>query len=363
MAKTLYVVSTEPYSGKSAISLALAMGFREKGLAVRYMKPIGASLRRFGEDFIDEDAYFAWQVLGTEADWDLASPVLLTQELMEASLHGPVSGLEEKIMDALARLSEGQDLIIMEALSGLYSGLALGLPVSRIAELTDAKVLAVIAHHPNPDLDGILAVRDACGESEGCGELGERLAGIVINGTPPRLVESLTERIKPFVEYHGLPFYGVLYRDKLLRSVSVAELVEELNGKVLCGHDGLDEMVETFLLGAMGGQAALRHFQCTPNKAVITGGDRSDIQLAALQTSTRCLILTGNLRPNVRVLGLAAEQGVPVILVREDTLKTTERVEAAIGHVRLSSPKQVARLKETISEYQPLIDGLYEKLF
>jgi BioD-like phosphotransacetylase family protein len=357
MAKTLYVVSTEPLSGKSAISLALTMGFRDKGLAVRYMKPIGASLRRCGDDFIDEDAYFAWQVLGTEADWDLASPVLLTQELMEASLHGPVSGLEEKIMDALARLSEGQDLIIMEALSGLYSGMALGLPVRRIAELTDAKVLAVIAHHPNPDLDGMLAVRDACGD------FGQRLAGIVINGTPPRLVESLTERIKPFVEYHGLPFYGVLYRDKLLRSVSVAELVEELHGKVLCGHEGLDEMVETFMLGAMGGQAALRHFQSTPNKAVITGGDRSDIHLAALQTSTRCLILTGNLRPNVRVLGLAAEQGVPVILVRDDTLTTTERVEAAIGHVRLSSPKQVARLKETIGEYQPLVDGLYAKLF
>jgi len=88
MAKTLYVISTESYSGKSAISLALALGFRDKGLSVNYMKPIGASLRRFGDDFIDEDAYFAWQALGIEADWELASPVLLTQEMIEASLAG-----------------------------------------------------------------------------------------------------------------------------------------------------------------------------------------------------------------------------------------------------------------------------------
>ena len=113
----------------------------------------------------------------------------------------------------------------------------------------------------------------------------------------------------------------------------------------------------------MGGAAALRHFQRKANKAVITGGDRGDIQLAALETSTRCLILTGNLRPSVRVLGKAAEKGVPMILVRDDTLATTERVEAAIGHVRLSSPKQVARLRETRSEYQALVDGLYEELF
>jgi BioD-like phosphotransacetylase family protein len=354
MAKTLYVVSTEPYSGKSAISLALALGFQEKGLSVHYMKPIGASLRRFGDDFIDEDAYFAWQALGIEADWDLASPVLLTQEMIEASLSGPISGLEDKITDALARLSKGQDLIIMEALSGLDSGRALGLPVKRIAELTDAQVVGVIAHHPNPDLDGMLAMQDACRE---------RLVGIVINGTPPHRVSSLEQRLKPFVESHGLPFYGVLARDKMLRSVSVADLVEELNGEVLCGHDGLDEMVETFMVGAMGSAAALRHFQRTPNKAVITGGDRADIHLAALQTSTRCLILTGNLRPSVRVLGRAAEQGVPVILVKGDTLTTTERVEAAIGHVRLSSPKQVGRLRETLDEYRVLVDGLYEKLF
>jgi BioD-like phosphotransacetylase family protein len=354
MAKTLYVVSNEPYSGKSAISLALALGFREKGLSVHYMKPVGASLRRFGDDFIDEDAYFAWQVLGIEADWELASPVLLTQEMIEVSLAGPVSGLEEKITSALARLSKGQDLIIMEALSGLNSGRALGLPVKRVAELADAQVLGVIAHHPNPDLDGMLAMQDACKE---------RLAGMVINGAPPAMIPSLLERLKPFVAYYGLPFYGILARDKVLRSISVADLVEVLSGEVLCGQEGLDEMVETFMLGAMGSVAALRHFQRKANKAVITGGDRGDIHLAALQTSTRCLILTGNLRPSVRVLGKAAEQGVPVILVKEDTLTTTGRVEAAIGHVRLSSPKQVARLRETLGEYRELVEGLYGKLF
>jgi BioD-like phosphotransacetylase family protein len=354
MAKTLYVVSTESHSGKSAISLALALGFRDKGLAVHYMKPVGASLRRFGDDFIDEDAYFAWQALGIEADWELASPVLLTQEMIEASLSGPISSLEGKITDALKKLSEGQDLIIMEALSGLDSGLALGLPVKRVAELTDAKVVGVIAHHPNPDLDGMLALHNACEE---------RLIGLVINGTPPQMVSSLEARIKPFVEYHRLPFNGILARDKVLRSVTVSELVEELNGEVLCGHEGLDEMVETFMVGAMGHVAALRHFQRKTNKAVITGGDRGDIQLAALETSTRCLILTGNLRPSVRVLGKAAEKSVPVILVREDTLTTTERVEAAIGHVRLSSPKQLARLRETMDEYRDLMDNVYAKLF
>jgi BioD-like phosphotransacetylase family protein len=62
----------------------------------------------------------------------------------------------------------------------------------------------------------------------------------------------------------------------------------------------------------------------------------------------------------VRVLGPAADQGVPVILVKEDPLTTTERVERAISHVRLSSPKQLARLKETKSEYSGMAQAVEE---
>jgi hypothetical protein len=112
----------------------------------------------------------------------------------------------------------------------------------------------------------------------------------------------------------------------------------------------------------MSGEAAFRFFQRKPNKAVITGGDRSDVIMAALRTSTKCLVLTGNLRPAVRVLSAAAEQGVPLILVKDDTLTVTERVERAIGHVRLSSPLQVARLKETRADYIPLMQAIKEAL-
>ena len=58
----------------------------------------------------------------------------------------------------------------------------------------------------------------------------------------------------------------------------------------------------------------MTYFRRKPNKAVITGGDRADIQLAALETSTRCLILTGNLYPSPAVLNRAEELCVPVLL-------------------------------------------------
>ena len=353
MAKSLYVVSTGKFSGKSAICLSLAMALREEGLAVSYFKPVGASLMSFGDGYIDEDAYVAWGALAIDAPWEYASPVLLTDALREMPLSGQPEGLDAKITEALAYLSREQDLVVMEGLGRLFDGHALGLSASQVANLTDAAVVAVLGYRPDLDLDSMLHAKQI---------FGERLIGITINGAPDRLVESISSRLTPFMERHDLKLLGVAPRDRVLRSITVGNLAEKLGGEVLCGDSCLDELVETFTLGAMSGEAAFRFFQRKANKAVITGGDRSDVIMAALRTSTKALILTGNLRPAVKVLSAAADQQVPIILVKEDTLTVTEKVERAIGHVRLSSPKQIARLKETQGDYRDIVKSIRKAL-
>jgi BioD-like phosphotransacetylase family protein len=353
MAKSLYVVSTEPHTGKSAICLALALAFRDEGYAVSYFKPIGASLMGFGEGYIDEDAYVAWGALGIDAPWEYASPVLLTDELRATPLSGPVEGLDSKILEALSHLSAGQDLVVMEGLARTFDGQALGLSALQVAKLTDAAVMPVVGYRPDLDLDSILLMQQI---------FKDRLVGVTLNGAPARLVDSITSSLTPFMERHGIRLLGVAPRDQVLRSITVGNLAQELGGEILCSGDCLDDLVETFALGAMSGEAAFRFFQRKANKAVITGGDRSDVIMAALRTSTKVIILTGNLRPAVKVLSAAADARVPVILVKEDTLTTTEKVERAIGHVRLSSPKQIARLKETKVDYARIVQGLKDAL-
>jgi len=80
-----------------------------------------------------------------------------------------------------------------------------------------------------------------------------------------------------------------------------------------------------------------------PGKAVITGGDRADIQLAALETSTKCLILTGGLYTNDVVLGRAVSKGVPVVSVSRDTFSTIEAIEGLIGRTGISEKEKINR--------------------
>jgi BioD-like phosphotransacetylase family protein len=86
-------------------------------------------------------------------------------------------------------------------------------------------------------------------------------------------------------------------------------------------------------------------------KAVITGGDRTDIQLAALTTDVSALILTGNYYPDVRVLSRADELGVPVLLVPGDTYSTVREIATLTGRIKPSDNKKIQLARQIVEEH------------
>jgi len=180
--------------------------------------------------------------------------------------------------------------------------------------------------------------------------LGPSLIGAVLNAVPRQRMPFVQEKVKPALQDRGVPVLAVLPQERLLLSVSVGDLAEFLNGRILCCEDKSDELVEHLMVGAMSVDSALTYFRRKPNKAVITGGDRPDIQLAALETSTKCLILTGNLQPSPIILGRAEEVGVPMILVRQDTLTAVEVIERFFGKTRFHLEKKVQRFQEMLED-------------
>jgi len=119
--------------------------------------------------------------------------------------------------------------------------------------------------------------------------------------------------------------------------------------------------VERFSVGAMNVEGALSYFRKIRSKAVITGGDRGDIQLAALETNTQCLILTGNLYPNDVIIAMAEEREVPIMVVRSDTLTVVQRVEDIMSTMRLRDMRKIDRAIQLVSD-EVNFPLLYERL-
>jgi len=83
-----------------------------------------------------------------------------------------------------------------------------------------------------------------------------------------------------------------------------------------------------FFVGAMSGDAppALPLFRIQ-NKLAITGGDRSDMIVAALESSTSGIVLTNNIIPPQNIIAKAADKNVPLLLVPYDTFRTAKQID------------------------------------
>lgn len=334
--RTIIVTSTRSFAGKTGVCLALTGELESRGLDVGYFKPYGTMPVTIDGTVSDRDATYVNGALKRPGPVDTVCAVVRTRTFMEDLLSGrDVSGMPE-VIEAFAGASAGRDVMVVEGPSDLEQGRTAGLSVCDISDRLGARVLVVDTLETLGPPDALLLAREC---------LGERLAGVVHNRIREAERRDLERCVVPYLRARGFAWFGALPHDPLLSSVSVREIVDELAGVVLCAEDRLDEAVESFMVGAMGQEKALRFFRRKGRKAVITGGDRADVQLAALETSTTAIVLTGNMPPSPIVLSRADELGVPLVLVDMDTLTAVERMDTLLGHVRLHGPGKADRIR------------------
>lgn len=353
--KAIYITSTEPYSGKSAVCLALGRQFQAKGLKIGYLKPVSTQPWRTPEgQLADEDAAFFCKMLKLEEDPTELSPVVITPSILRSRLKGiRTEDLLEKIIQSAERILQGKDLLILEGGASLREGYAMDLSTLRVAEALGSPALVMIRYHKEMQIiDDVITAHI---------RLGKQYLGVIFNHVPEEGQQFIEEYAQPYFQEQGITILGYLPNKPRLSALSVGELVELLDAEVLTETFDPNALAEAFTIGAMTVDAALSRFRRQQNKAVITGGDRADIQLAALETSTVVLILTGYLHPSPVVLHQAESLGVPILLVKGNTMETVEAIERAYGKTRLGQPEKLDTFMQLVDENVAL-DRIYEAL-
>ncbi len=345
--KSLYITGAERYSGKTATCLSLGLRMQQDGYQVGYLKPVSLQPWRIENKIADEDGAFVKEVLHLTADpWEI-SPVVVTPEFLRQRLVNPKpEDLMVKIIQAYEKLSKGVDVLILEGGGSLREGYVLDLPAVSVVNKLGSQALVIAKYREEVRmLDDVLSTQS---------RLGEAFMGILINRVPDDANDFVKKIAVPFLENKKVKVFGIIPEVRGLSALTVGELVKLLDAEVLTKYQRSAALVENLTVGAMTAEAALSRFRRSSNKAVITGGDRTDIQLAALETSTTCLILTGNLRPSPLVIKQAEEFGISVLLVRTNTMETIETIEKFFGKTRLG---QTAKLKQ----FQSLLDTHLDK--
>ncbi len=322
----LYIGSTTGYSGKNMIVMGLGLRLQKDGFNVGYMKPVGAMPVEIEGKLGDDDALFVQDVLGLDADPEDVTPVVVTQDFKVKAFNGKVEGLVDAIGEKYALVSEDRDVTLVAGSGSMYSGKYCDTDAVTVIRKLGIKTVIIDRFQKELKYDYLAVMKEA---------LGDQLLGVILNDIPPHFMDEVNQLLAPFLEKRGIKVLGVIPRDPLMGAIKVGDLADRLGGKIISAHNKSDRVVESFLIGTMQVENFMTHFRKKKNSAIIVGGDRSDVQLVALEGDCPCLVLTGNLYPNDIILTRSEVLETPIIMVREDTYSVAKKMDSILSRHKL----------------------------
>jgi len=335
----LYVVSSEEAAGKTTIGAGVGKYLLGDGKKVGFFKPIIAD-KRPGEDG-DTDTVFIKQVLALSEPVDSLCPLI--------SGEGP---LANKVKQAYAKVSQGKDVVIVEGRCGQSPDDNLSKASYQIVEALKAKVIIVAGYSTQSSTAKFINTYKG---------FGKNLLGIVLNKVPRSQLKRVSDGISPQFDEAGINILGILPEDRALLTLTIGELADYIQGEILNNAEKSAELVENFMVGALTINTGLDYFSRKTDKAAVVKDNRPDMQLSALETSTKCLVVSGNTAPVYSVRYRAEDKGIPIILTKSDPSTIVESIEDALDKARFNQEKKLPKLTQIMEQhlsFQAISKGL-----
>ncbi|ACU90506.1 phosphotransacetylase family protein [Desulfomicrobium baculatum] len=345
----IYVGATSGYSGKNMIAMGIGLKLQKEGYRVGYMKPVGALPQEKNGVLGDADAFFVQDILGLSENPALVTPVVVDQDFKMKAFTGKCEDLMPRIKDAYETLGKNKDVMIVAGSGSMYSGKYCGVDGISVVKSLGIKSIIIDRYVKELNYDYLIAMKEL---------LGEQLLGVLLNDIPPAFKEELDSLLHPFMESKGIKVLGKIPSDPLMGAIKVADLADRLGGKIITAQDKSERVVENFLIGTMQVENFMTHFRKSKKSAIIVGGDRSDVQLVALEGQCQCLVLTGNLYPNDIIMTRAEVLEVPIVVVRDDTFTVAKKMEAILSRHKLRDVIKIQHGSQLVSS---IIDFQYMK--
>jgi BioD-like phosphotransacetylase family protein len=311
----LLVSSLRPLVGKTAVSVAIAQR-------------------------LDQDGYPPTLVRLATAEPDEAAQAdarCFTFLLPSAAKRDEPFSLD-KVAELVKGTSSSDNVFIVELPAGFLPGEAIQ---------TLGGVVVLVERCADLAVDKVAALQE---------ELGQAFAGVVLTAVP----RARTVAIADTLAQKGMASLALLPEDRLLSSPNIGEMAQALEAKMLFADGRAEEVVERVTVASISADPGQAYFARFGRQAVVVRCDKPDLQLAALNANSRCLILSGGRMPLAYVSERAEAEGVPLLITDKGTVAALQALEALYSKSRFGHQKaeRIGQLTAEHLDYDRLLGAL-----
>ena len=338
---TLIIASLKNNTGKTSFIVGFSQTSQK---TIGYIKPFGDRLIYRKKRLWDYDAALIANICNIKEDPDAMSIGFDHSKLRYMYNEDTI---KTKVNDLAKQMARGKDILIVEGGKSISYGYSVNLDSLSLARYLDGRLIFVISGDDDTILDDIMFVR------KNVDLTGINFAGIIVNKI--HNIDDFKETYMPEIAKTGIHVIGVIPHQNELTYFSLRYLADKLFAKVITAEGNLDRRIKNILIGAMSGSVAKnKPIFKKEDKLIITGGDRSDMILAALEKDASGIILTNNILPPSNIISKAEESGTPMLLVTPDTCQVERQIEQMEPLLTKGDSDKIEILKKLVSEHVDL---------
>ncbi len=360
---SIYIAGTSQHSGKTLVSLGLVAALRNRGLEVRYMKPVGQRTVEVDGAIVDEDVILINTVYDLDTDPVDSNPITIPSGFTTEFVRSKRSRepLIERILDAYARISGAADVVVVEGTGHAGVGSIIGMGNAQVAAILGAAAVMVTGGGLGHPIDEFALNRAMFGQ-EGC-----RVMGMVANKFLPERIEELRPLLADWLARHGDRLLGVIPYAPVLTRLTMRQIADETAAEVIHGEKHLDRPISECIIGAQHSHRLLQSLR--PGVLTIIPGDRDDLILAAISSEalspetagTIGICITGGIKPHHTVMRLIERSQAPVIAIERGTYDVASEISDVVGKIIPSDTEKIATGQRLVKDSVD-VDALVEVL-
>lgn len=350
MSKCIFIAISEPYSGKSIVALGLMNMLLSKTKKVGFFKPIvNVDPAEKTDGHIDTiREHFELNIPYTDMYAFTRSQAL---NLLQTKSTGEMI---ETIIEKFKRLEDKYDFTVIEGSDFSGEGIAFEFETNAtIAKNLSAPVIIVITGQNKTTAQLIttsLTVFQSFKERE------LEVLSIIVNRVSPECVHDVRDQLKAQLPPEII--LAVIPDDINLKSPTMREVMEHLQGELLFGEDQLSNRVDNFVTGAMQVPNFLNYLK--ENVVIVTPGDRGDIIICALQANLSTsypkvagIVLSAGSLPEEPIMRLikGSQSVIPIIAVPTGTFETSTRLGGIQSRITPGNDKKIRLAIDTFEKY------------
>ncbi len=351
MNRSVYIATTDSYSGKSLISLGILQMIMRKTPNVGYFRPV---IDDYTTD--EKDNHIATMISHFKLNMQYEEAYAFSRsEVIEHKNNNRLNDVFDVIIQKYKALEERFDFVLIEGTDFFNEGTSFEFDLnSSIAQSLNVPALLIVKDNAESDEDLINHVKI---ELNSFIEKDIKVIATFINRCDREsavLLPQLAEKIQ-----HDTLF-SIIPNSNILGKPTLREIVDKLGAHVLYGHDKLNIVPKKNIVGGMQLPNFLNHVK--EDSLAILPGDRADLLVGILQAHASKnypriagIILSGGLLPPRSIVNLldGSQNIVPIMTSNEGTFKTTSDVDKIKSKIY---PESTEKIKLSIDLFENHVD-------